>query len=174
MAIPQRLLIMGMKRLGLYLDTRAMPKVKRGDVDSDIATLDDVDAAVADGVEGVVMYHERRTFTETTGDGTYTATIDLPEGAVIHEAQFKGHVNWNSGTSAALSFGYTGSLTAYCNAVNVKTTDPGAAGPYGRGDYFAGGTQLVCTVTKVGTGANGRDTLDVWYTVPTIVAATKA
>lgn len=156
------------------------PDCVRTDANGDAAEIDYEMLAVVmmaklQAIEaGSIMYHERRTFTETTGNGVFTAEVPLPAGAVIHHAQFYSHTNWDSSTSAAMSFGYTGSLTAFINALNVKTTAPDAAGPYGAGQRFASATDLICTVTKVGTGTAGRDTLDVWYTIPNIEAATKA
>ena len=122
------------------------------------------------GAAGALV-HKRATFTEVTGDGTITATLPLPAGAVIHHAQFTSHTNWTAATSAALSFGYTGALTTFINALNIKTTSPVTAGPYGAQQYFAVATDLVASVTKVGTGTAGRDTLDVWYSVPVITVA---
>jgi len=89
------------------------------------------------------------------GAGTYTVTIPIPAGSLLLGIDFGNVTNWN-GDAAALNLGYTGALTAYINALNVKTTSPAAAGPYAVGAFFAAATDLICTVVATGAGTAGN------------------
>lgn len=118
-----------------------------------------------------------RSFTETAGSGTYTATVVLPANSVLIGVYMSGHVDWTSSVSAALSLGYTGSLTAFINALDVTTDNPATASPiYGFGLVFASGTTITCSVAAVdvASGADGREKMTVLYAVSAAVAATKA
>jgi hypothetical protein len=52
-------------------------------------------------------------------DVTSTTLISLPVGMLVNNVVVKTTTNWNSGTSAALSVGDTGSATQFINAVNL-------------------------------------------------------
>ena len=52
-------------------------------------------------------------------DVTSTTLISLPVGMLVNNVVVKVGTNWNSGTSAALSVGDTGSATQFINAVNL-------------------------------------------------------
>lgn len=47
-------------------------------------------------------------FTQTTGDGTYTASFAIPAGAHIYDIIVTNVVTWNAGTSASLKIGING------------------------------------------------------------------
>ena len=108
-----------------------------------------------------LSYEERITFgcshaiTVAYTDVTSTTLISLPVGMLVNNVVVKTTTNWNSGTSAALSVGDTGSATQFINAVNLL-----AAG----NEYFiaaastnkvqiAASQFLVVTLAVVGTAA---------------------
>ena len=108
-----------------------------------------------------LSYEERITFgcshaiTVAYTDVTSTTLISLPIGMLVNSVVVKTTTNWNSGTSAALSVGDTGSATQFINAVNLL-----AAG----NEYFiaaastnkvqiAASQFLVVTLAVVGTAA---------------------
>lgn len=108
-----------------------------------------------------LSYEERITFgcshaiTVAYTDVTSTTLISLPVGTLVNNVVVKTTTNWNSGTSAALSVGDTGSATQFINAVNLL-----AAG----NEYFiaaastnkvqiAASQFLVVTLAVVGTAA---------------------
>ena len=108
-----------------------------------------------------LSYEERITFgcshaiTVAYTDVTSTTLISLPMGMLVNNVVVKTTTNWNSGTSAALSVGDTGSATQFINAVNLL-----AAG----NEYFiaaastnkvqiAASQFLVVTLAVVGTAA---------------------
>ena len=72
-----------------------------------------------------LSYEERITFgcshaiTVAYTDVTSTTLISLPVGMLVNNVVVKVGTNWNSGTSAALSVGDTGSATQFINAVNL-------------------------------------------------------
>ena len=108
-----------------------------------------------------LSYEERITFgcshaiTVAYTDVTSTTLISLPVGMLVNNVVVKTTTNWNSGTSAALSVGDTGSPTQFITAVNLL-----AAG----NEYFiaaastnkvqiAASQFLVVTLAVVGTAA---------------------
>ena len=108
-----------------------------------------------------LSYEERITFgcshaiTVAYTDVTSTTLISLPVGMLVNNVMVKVSTNWNSGTSAVVSVGDTGSATQFINAVNLL-----AAG----NEYFiaaastnkvqvAASQFLVVTLTVVGTAA---------------------
>ena len=72
-----------------------------------------------------LSYEERITFgcshaiTVAYTDVTSTTLISLPVGMLVNNVVVKTTTNWNSGTSAALSVGDTGSATQFISAVNL-------------------------------------------------------
>ncbi len=135
-----------------------------------------------------------RTFTETTGAGTYTATVPIPAGATVLDVIWRNTVVWTASTSASLTCGDDDNATGYIAATNVKaapaadTNGAGAgistalslgatAGAYkgGAGKYCAAAKTITATVVTVGASGNaGRSRLLVRYAVPVVAAATKA
>jgi hypothetical protein len=88
-------------------------------------------------------------------DTTSSTLISLPVGTLVNRVFVKVTTNWNSGTSATLSVGDTGSATQFINAVNLL-----AAGD----EYYTAAAStnkvqisasqyLVVTLTVAGTAA---------------------
>jgi hypothetical protein len=134
---------------------------------------------------------ETRTFTETTGAGTYTGTVALPPGAFLVDVAWHNTALWTATTSATMKVGTGADDDMFFTAVDLKAapaadvngaggissakndTGSGAAG--GKTGYFAGATNVIGVVTTVGGAGNaGRSVMVVRYAVPTAVAATKA
>lgn len=139
------------------------------------------------------VYTQEATFTETTGDGVFTATIPVPALATVLDVVFRNTVVWNASTSASLVVGDDDDDDGYIAATNVKsapaadTNGAGAgistalslgatAGAYkgGGGKFCATAKTITATITKVGTGSNGRSRLLVKYALPTSTAAVKS
>lgn len=146
-------------------------------------------------IEGgeAALFAEQMLFTETTGAGTYTGTVDLPAGAVLLDVQIHGVALWAATTSASLEVGDAGDADGYWTAVNLKATDllagesltfanPGSTevGAYIANSqvspmYAAAARTITATVVTVGAaGATGITRVLVLYVVPTDRAATKA
>lgn len=72
-----------------------------------------------------LSYEERITFgcshaiTVAYTDVTSTTLISLPVGTLVNNVVVKTTTNWNSGTSALLSVGDTGSATQFINGVSL-------------------------------------------------------
>jgi hypothetical protein len=165
---------------------------------AELNIMDGVTATAAelnktDGIaaSGYLMVQEDRTFTETAGAGTFTATVVIPAGSTVYDVIFRNTVAWNSETSATLDAGDADDPNGYFAAVDVKAltadtaTVPGSisvlqndtgAGAYGGLIKFYPTAGLItAAIVKVGTtGTAGRSRLSVIYGTPTAVAATKA
>ena len=138
-----------------------------------------------------------RTFTETTGAGTYTASVSLPAGATVHDIIVNGVALWETATSATLKVGDATDDDGFYTAVNLKATvllagesisfalAGGKAGAYIANSqvsprYSASARTISGVVTTVGaSGSAGRTRMVVVYSVPSqttdsSVAATKA
>lgn len=132
---------------------------------------------------------EAVTFTQTSGNGTYTGTIALPAGSYLLDVQVHGIVLWDASTSASLVVGDGGDADGFFLATDLNATDllagevnniehpGGLAGVYIAGEqrvlYSASARNIIGVVTQVGTGTAGRTHLVVHYAVPTAVAAVK-
>lgn len=132
-----------------------------------------------------------RSFVETTGAGTYTATVPIPAGAVIQDVRWNNQALWTAATSATLNVGDALNSSGYFTAVNLKAapvadvnnaggissvdSDTGAGAYAGfLNTYPSGGTITAQVVTVGGSGNAGRSTLTVQYsTVGGSGAATK-
>lgn len=136
--------------------------------------------------------------TELTGNGTYAITIAVPAGAFIHRIMVAAQALWTAGTSAAMIVGDTADPNGYFDAVDLKATDllvgevldtisssswggkegaylvaaTGQRGPAATnfGTYYAAGSDIVFSVTKVGTGTAGRTAVSVTYSVGETIA----
>lgn len=115
------------------------------------------------------------TFTETAGAGTYTGTIEIPVGGMIHEVWWETTAAWDAITTL-LDAGFTGSLTTYFNDANVDAVGANEAGlNVVAPDLFDSGTTFTAAITTTGTGGTtGRSRVVVLWSVPTQTAATKA
>lgn len=144
-----------------------------------------------DGINptGYVVAMEEVTFTQTSGDGTYTGTIALPAGSQILDVAVHGIALWD-GTSASLVVGDGASANGFFLATDLKATallagevndiehPGGLAGAYIASEqrvlYSSAARNVIGVITQVGTGTLGRTRLVVHYANPTAVAAVKA
>lgn len=154
------------------------------------ATAAQLNRASEVGTTASVVQMQEVTFTQITGDGTYTGTIALPAGARIIDLGVDGQVLWNAGTSASLEVGDDADPDGFFTATDLNATDllageinnlehpGGKAGAYivseQRNLYSATARNVIGVVTQVGTGTNGRTRLYVVYATATATAATKA
>ena len=93
---------------------------------AELNILDGVTATAAelnalDGATPIVAVE--RTFTETTGAGTYTGAVVLPAGATLLDIIVNGVALWTATTSAALEVGDGTDPDGYYTAVDLKATD---------------------------------------------------
>jgi hypothetical protein len=146
--------------------------------------------------EGDVIVAKEVTFTETTGAGTYTGSIQVPAGATLQDIIVHAVALWDTATSAALNVGDAADPDGFFAAVNLKATDllagesisfafagakqgadvdVTAAGAHVRRRYLATARVISGVVVTVGaTGSAGRTRMTVLYTLPTtVIAATK-
>lgn len=150
------------------------------------AELDKLNIAAA----ASITLTQEVTFTETSGAGTYTATMALPAGARIIDIGCDGQALWNSAGACALVVGDAGSANGFFTSTDLKATDllageinnlehpGGKAGTYiaseQRNLYSASARNIIAVVTQAsGTGTTGRTRVYVTYTVSTPTAATK-
>jgi len=168
-------------------------------VTSSAAELNIVDGVLAtaaelnkcDGIPATAYQEvaEERSFTETTGAGTYTATVAIPAGAT-YDVEIRNVALWTATTSAELTAGDGDDADGICAAIDLKTapavdvagaggiimSDNAAAfGAYqGFKKYCAAAKTVTLTVVTVGAaGDAGRTRVIVRYSTPTAVAATK-
>lgn len=119
-------------------------------------------------------------FSETVGAGTFTATVKLPERALVEDVILINDVVWASQTSATLIVGDGDDADGYFTAINAKTTPAatavgapvsqsylgGAAAYAGGKKFYPGGGTITGVITKVGsTGAAGRTRALVKFSV---------
>lgn len=132
---------------------------------------------------------EEVTFTQTSGNGTYTGTIALPAGSRIIDIGVDGQVLWNASVSASLIVGDGVDPDGFFTATDLVATDllageinnlehpGGKAGAYIAAEqrvlYQATARSVIGVLTQVGTGTAGRTRMYVTYATPTAVAATK-
>jgi len=132
-----------------------------------------------------------RTFTETAGAGTYTATVSVPAGYTILNMDWINAAVWNNTTSATMDVGDNDDPDGYFDGVDVKATPAAAArlsslpnvpgGSYGvycgAPKAYAGAKTITATVVTVhAVGDTGRSTLivEMVKTANAVAAATKA
>ena len=133
-----------------------------------------------------------RTFTETSGAGTYTASVVVPADAWILDIIVHGVAVWNPSGAVDMDVGVTGTATAYFDITSIKAagdllaaesisfSETGAengtlqATNYAR--YSATARTVNGIITAVGTaGTTGRTRmLVVWALPSSSTAATKA
>lgn len=140
---------------------------------------------------GGVVQAVERTFAEN-GAGTYTASVEVPAGATLHDIIVNGVALWAAVTSAVMKVGDAADDDGYYTAVNLKATDllagesisfalaGGKAGAYIANSqvsprYSATARTISGVITSIGAGTAGRTRMQVVYsTPPTPVAATQA
>ncbi len=144
-------------------------------------------------LSGTAVVAVERTFTETTGAGVYTGTVDVPAGATILDIIVNGVALWTATTSAVMKVGDTDDDGFY-TAIDLKATDllagesisfalaGGKAGAYIANSqvsprYSAAVRSVKGIVTTVGAaGSAGRTRMMVVYSAPAsadVAAATK-
>ncbi len=136
-------------------------------------------------VEGAAqMRAVERSFTETTGAGTYTGSVTIPAGATIHDVIVNGVALWTATTSATMIVGDVTDPDGYYTAVDLKATDllagesisfglaGGKAGAYIANSqvsprYAAAARVLTGSITTVGAaGSAGRTRMTVVFSMP--------
>jgi hypothetical protein len=162
---------------------------------SDLLVLGNLTMGVTGGAAAVAapVMSAERTFTETTGAGVYTGSVNVPAGATILDIQVHGIALWTATTSATLKVGDATDDDGWYTAVNLKATDllVGEVVRFGstggkEGVYLVTATGLLNTaysataraisgiITTVGAaGSAGRTRMVVVYTPPVSSAATK-
>lgn len=163
---------------------------------AELALLSGLTAAAAeinktDGIAATayLVAAQEVTFTQTTGDGTYTGTIALPAGSTILDVQVHGIALWAGGTSASLIVGDGVTANGFFLATDLYATallageantiehPGGLAGAFIGAEqrvlYSSGARNVIGVITQVGAGTAGRTRLVVIYVTPTAVAATK-
>lgn len=136
---------------------------------------------------------EMRTLTETTGAGTYTASITVPAAALILDIKLWSTVLWTAASAATAKIGDVATPDGWFIGVNLKATDllvgeeinfiqtGGKEGVYlvlatglRNTAYAATARSVSCIVTTTGASGNaGRSFFAVQYVLPTTSAATK-
>jgi len=125
-----------------------------------------------------------------SGEGTYTATITIPAGAIVTDVRWMNSVLWDSATSAGLDVGDVADPNGYIAGVDLKTApvaDVNGAGGIssflkdtGTGAYkgltvsYPTGGTITAVVTAVGAGSAGRSKLIVILVNPFNVAPVKS
>jgi len=158
--------------------------------------LSGAEIAKIDGLaaNAYVIVAEERTFTETTGAGTYTGSITVPAGATILDIQIRSTAVWTATTTALMDVGDVADPNGWYAAIDLKATDllvgevirfestGGKEGAYlvvlsglQSTSYLGTARVITGTVVTVGAAGNaGRTRMLVTYVLPTAVAATKA
>lgn len=142
----------------------------------------------ADGFAGGVRVSEL-TFVETSGDGVYTGTIELPAGARMLDIGVDAQALWTAGTSASIVVGDDSSANGFFTATDLKATDllageinniehpGGKAGSYIASEqrklYSASARNVIAVLTKVGTGTAGRTRVYVVWAMPSTTSVDK-
>ena len=67
-----------------------------------------------------VIQAEERTFTETSGAGTYTASVAVPAGGWLLDIIIHGVAVWNNGGTVVGAIGISGTATAYFDITSLK------------------------------------------------------
>jgi len=162
-------------------------------------TLDSGSAITSSG--GYLSVCEGVSITEDGSGTSYTGTIEIPAGAIVHDIGFTNTVLWD-GTSASLEIGDDDDDNGWFEATDLKATDlvvgevlsaadDGAwggkngaylttAGRRGRvtsgvdsGWYYGAASEVIFLVTPgAADGSAGRSFGWVRYSVPTFVAST--
>lgn len=89
-------------------------------------------------------------------DNSNTINIALPQGAVITRGSVTVTDNSDAGTTDVLDVGYTGTLNAYKNDIDLKTAALTALVPTGY-KHTSSTPALILTRVPVGTAATGLE-----------------
>lgn len=154
------------------------------------------------GASAVPVVTQGVAFVEDGSGTSYTATVEIPAGAVVHDIGFTSTSLWD-GTSASLDIGDDNDANGWFAAVSVKATDlavgevlsitnsenwggkngaylVAATGRKGRtttgvdsGTYYGAASEVIFLVTPgAADGSAGRSFGWVTYSVPTFTAST--
>jgi hypothetical protein len=138
----------------------------------------------ASGSQAYATVCEGISFSEDGSSSTYTGTVEIPAGAILHDIQFVTTVLWGAGTSAEFIIGDDDDPNGWLEDLSVKATDHlvgelisvmhadlwgGSEGAYlsaatgrrGRvtagvdsGPYYGAASEVIGKVTFVGTAAS--------------------
>jgi len=167
-------------------------------------TIPDAGAAAEFALNIANQDHVKTTGVSFTEDGSgtsYTATVEIPAGSIVHDIGFTTTVLWD-GTSASLAIGDDEAADAWFTATNLKATDLvvgevlsaaddgtwggkngvhlTAAGRRGRvtagvdsGWYYGAASEVIFVVTPgAADGSAGRSFGWVRFSTPTFLAST--
>lgn len=131
--------------------------------------------------DAMPVEHQEVTFTQTTGNGTYTGTIAIEAGETLVALRVIPDVAW-TGTSASLVVGDDDDPDGFVPATDLKAapgTDSGEidiTGDYTLPKLYAGAKTITATVVQVGTGTAGRMRLEavIQAAITATAAASKA
>lgn len=132
--------------------------------------------------------------TETTGAGTYTASVTVPAGALLLDIKTWSTALWTATTSAVMDIGDATDPNGWFAGIDLKATDllvgeeinfentGGKEGAYlvpatgARSAAYSAAARVISfvVVTVGAAGSAGRSFGMVVWTVPTATAATKA
>lgn len=166
---------------------------------ADLTKLNAVTATAAElnrlaSIGGTPMRSAERTFTETSGAGTYTGSVTVPAGATILDIIINGVALWDNAGACTLKVGDVADDDGFYTSVDLKATDllageslsfalaGGKAGAYIANSqvsprYSASSRVVSGIVTTASTGGSaGRTRMTVIWSLPVsadISAATK-
>jgi hypothetical protein len=86
----------------------------------DIAALKVAGVSATATVAQQTVQVVERTFAETSGSGTYTATVVVPAGATVQDVIWRNTVLWTNAASASLIVGDDDDDNGYIEATNLK------------------------------------------------------
>ncbi len=177
------------------IDEITITTLKLGESGSGVAlTASAAEINKTDGIatNAYLQVAESRSFTETAGAGTYTATVPIPSGGTVIDVCWRNTALWTAATSATLDIGDGDDADGFFAAIDLKSAPaadtaeaPGGvsnllqgtgSGAYkGKMKYYNDVGTITASVVTVGeTGDAGRSIMLVTYVTPTAVAATKA
>lgn len=181
-------------QVGAYIEDSGAGELKFTNGSGTSVTLTATELGLLDGLTGVPVQSALRSFTETTGAGTYTASVSVPAGALIHDIKVWSTALWTATTSATMKVGDATDDDGWFVGVNLKATDllvgeeinfvqtGGKEGAYlststglRSAAYSASARTISGSVVTVGAaGSAGRTFMLVSWSLPTATAAAKA
>lgn len=156
------------------------------------ATAAELNALAGLAANSGIVVAQERTFTETSGAGTYTGSVSVPAAATILDIIVNGVALWDNAGACTMIVGDVADDNGYFTGVDLKATDllagesisfalaGGKAGAYIANSqvsprYSASARTVSGIITTASTGGSaGRTRMVVVYTLPTATAATKA
>lgn len=169
--------------------------MRKGVVSQSAATTSELNKLVGIPALAYQLVAERVSFTETTGAGTYTASVTVPAGALIYDIKVWATVLFTATTSADMIVGDAADPNGWYDAINMKATDLAVgeqinfAFPGGEAADVVGVYRVIATgeletayaaaarvitgeIITVGAAGNaGRAFMEVSYSAPVVVTA---